>query len=411
MDSLDAGVVVLGPDGRIVEWTSSATRLTGVAVGLALGRNFWAAFPAIRTTEVEQAFEDVAKDGVSRRLLVAGREEELSGILFEFQIARSTNQGLTILFHRVRDGVGGRIAASHGRADDQVYIEAFDALPVAALLVGPTGVIIDANPVAAGLLRGPTPRALRGRTLVEWFDDATLQEALAKAEKFPTHLSTFLETGSAGPREIQGVLAPLIPGAIGSTLLFTATDVSREQVLQKKLTQAGRLSQLGALVAGVAHELNNPLAAISAFADAVASDARQTDLIESAAIIHAEAVRAGRIVRTLLDYAHQRRTALGPVNLRDTMERVLALQGNALRKSGVRVDLNIASDFPPVRGDSQELQQVFLNGVVNAQQALAGTGGKRVIEIGATLTDGAALVTIDDTGSGVPPELIDQVFD
>lgn len=411
LDSVDAGVVVLGPDGRIGEWTAAAARLTGIAAGLALGQNFWAAFPAIRTSEVERAFEDVGKDGVSRRLLVAGREQELPGILWEFQIARPANQGLTILFHRVRGGVGGRITASYGRADDQAYIDVFDALPVAALLLSPTGVIIDANPVAADLLHGPTPRALRGRTLVEWFDDPVLQEALGKAGKFPTHLSTLLETGSAGPREIRGVLAPLVPGAVGSTLLLTATDISREQILQKKLIQAGRLSQLGALVAGVAHELNNPLAAISAFADAVAADARQTDLIESAAIIHAEAVRAGRIVRTLLDYARQRRTALGPVNLRDTVERVLALQWNALRKSGVRVDLNIAADFPPVRGDSQELQQVFLNAIVNAQQAVAEVEGRRVIEIRATRTDGAALVTIDDSGSGVPPELLDQVFD
>src|SRR2546422_119689 len=145
-------------------------------------------------------------------------------------------------------------------------------------------------------------------------------------------------------------------------------------LLQRKLLQADRLSQLGALVSGVAHELNNPLAAIAAFAELLAVDPHQADLKESAEIICAEAMRAGRIVRTLLDFARQRPRVRAAVDLAEIVERVLSLQRSALKKGRVRGAVAIPDDLPAVIGDPQELQQVMLNAVVNARQAVEATG-------------------------------------
>jgi CheY-like chemotaxis protein len=193
--------------------------------------------------------------------------------------------------------------------------------------------------------------------------------------------------------------------------LFLAVDVSRELLLQRRLMQADRLSQLGALVSGVAHELNNPLAAIAAFAEMLAAERRNPDLQESAGIIQAEAMRAGRIVRTLLDFARQRPRVTAPVNLADVAEQVLALQRTALKKDRVRAAVAIPDGLPPVIGDPQELLQVLLNAVVNARQAIAASGRPGQVLIVAQRADEHVLLAVEDSGPGVPAGVLERVFE
>src|SRR2546426_711509 len=212
-------------------------------------------------------------------------------------------------------------------------------------------------------------------------------------------------------REVKAVVVNLAATAEPPKLLFLAVDVSREVLLQRRLLQADRLSQLGALVSGVAHELNNPLAAIAAFAEMLAASARTPDLKESAGIIQAEALRAGRIVGTLLDFARQRPRVSAAVDLAEVVEQVLGLQRTALKKARVRSAVAMPDDLPAVIGDPQELQQVVLNAVVNARQAIEGTGRPGQVLIVGQRTDGYVLVTVEDTGAGVPPEILDRVFE
>src|SRR3989441_12197660 len=188
-----------------------------------------------------------------------------------------------------------------------------------------------------------------------------------------THRQEFrltLEFAGESAREVEAVIDNVDPEDAAAKLLFFATDVSREVLLQQKLFKADRLAQLGALVSGVAHELNNPLAAIAAFAELLAVDATSSQLRESAEVINAEAQRAGRIVRTLLDFARQRPHARQPIDLRDTVDRVVALERSALKKARVHLSTDIPDHLPDPVGDQQELQQVLLNAIVNGIQAI-----------------------------------------
>ena len=214
-------------------------------------------------------------------------------------------------------------------------------------------------------------------------------------------------------REVEAVVVNVDPGGGGASpkLLFLAVDVSRELLLQRRLLQADRLAQVGALLSAVAHELNNPLAAIAAFAELLGANQSPVELKESADIILTEAMRAGRIIGTLLDFARQRPRMQGAVDLAEVVERALALQRGALKKAGVLVDWVVPSDLPAVMGDMQELQQVVLNLVVNARQAIESTGRPGQVTISARPSDGHVLVTVDDTGPGVPPEILDRVFE
>jgi signal transduction histidine kinase/CheY-like chemotaxis protein len=194
-------------------------------------------------------------------------------------------------------------------------------------------------------------------------------------------------------------------------MLGVAQDVTERKQLEESLIFADRMTSVGTLAAGVAHEMNNPLAAIAAFAEVLAAEAPTAEMKETAGIIHEEAMRAGRVVRTLLDFARQRPHRSELVDVKEVAERVLTLQRAALRRARIKAAINIADAVPPVVGDTQDVQQVLLNAVVNAIQAIEPTGRPGQITIGARRTDGFVGVTVDDTGPGVPPEIMDRVFD
>src|SRR5881628_3515595 len=122
-------------------------------------------------------------------------------------------------------------------------------------------------------------------------------------------------------------------------------------------------------------------------------------------------MRAGRIVQTLLDFARQRPRMQTAVDLGEIADRVLALQRSALKKARIRATISIPHDLPAVSGDPQELQQVMLNAVVNARQAIESSGRPGQVLITAKLVDGRMRVAVEDTGAGVPPEILDRVFE
>src|SRR5205823_3820036 len=138
---------------------------------------------------------------------------------------------------------------------------------------------------------------------------------------------------------------------------------------------------------------------------------RQAELRESAEVIRAEAMRAGRIVRTLLDFARQRPRVRVAVDLAEIVDRVLALQRSDLKKARARAAVAIPDDLPAVLGDPQELQQVVLNAVVNARQAVEASERPGQVLIIAKRTDNHVRVAVEDTGQGVPAEILDRVFE
>ena len=417
-DSLDIGVVAVAPDWTIAEWSSGAARVTGLASDQTLGRNFWVALSTAKGTDVERVLHEVLADGQPRSCLMRAPASEAAGTALEARVTRGPHSHLVIALERVRDELPPESRAAHllsaFEVERRLYLQLFNSLPTPALVLTADGQILDANPEGARLLDVPDTPSVRGRSLTDWAPTdqhaslaAALRDAVNRGQEF--HLT--LEPAGEATRDVQAVIVNVDPIERSPKLLFLAVDVSREMLLQRKLLQADRLSQLGALVSGVAHELNNPLAAIAAFAELLAVDPHQADLKESADIIRAEAMRAGRIVRTLLDFARQRPRAYAAVDLAETVERVLSLQRSALKKARVRAAVAIPDDLPAVMGDPQELQQVVLNAVVNARQAVEASGRPGQVLIIAKRTDDHVLVAVEDTGPGVPPEILDRVFE
>src|SRR5437867_6409889 len=408
----------MAPDWTIAAWSAAAARITALPADRVVGGSIWIAFPAAKGTELELVLVGVLADGKPRTFLAPAGTPEVAGTVLEIRITRGPENHLVLCFRPVHEELAPESRAaqllSALEAERRLYLQLFSSLPTPALVLSPGGQILDANPEGANLLGGADATALRGRLLTEWAPAAQqgmLAAGLRHAVTKRQDVALSFAFADEPAREVRAVVVNVDPVRAAPKLLFLALDVSREILLQQRLLQADRLSQLGALVSGVAHELNNPLAAIAAFGEALALEPHQSDLQESAEVIRSEAMRAGRIVQTLLDFARQRPRQQTAVDLGEIVERVLALKRSALKKARIRATVSIPNDVPALSGDPQELQQVVLNAVVNARQAIESTGRAGQIAIAARASGQHVLMTVDDTGPGVPPEVLDRVFE
>src|SRR5256884_3288680 len=416
LDSLEHGVVAIAPDWTIAAWTATAARITGLPAERVLGQSFWVAFPAAKATHIERVLQEVLHDGKSQMYLAPAAATDFPGMVSETQVSRGPHNHLIMVFRQVREELGPESRAAHLMSaletERRLYLQLFNSLPTPALVLTVDGQILESNPEGVKLLGGADAVALRGRPMGDWTPAAhrsPLGAALRDAVTHRQELSLTVEYAGEPPRDVRAVIVNVDPMRQTPKLLFLALDVSREALLQQRLLQADRLSQLGALVSGVAHELNNPLAAIAAFGEALVLDPSQADVQESSEVIRSEAMRAGRIVQTLLDFARQRPRVQTAVDLGEIADRVFALQRSGFKKARIRASVSVPKDVPAVAGDPQELQQVLLNAVVNARQAIEASGRPGQIGITAQATGKDVGGTVEDTGPGVPPEILDRV--
>ncbi len=418
LDSLEHGVVAIAPDWTIAAWSATAARITGLPAERVMGQSFWVAFPAARATHIERVLQEVLHDGKPQMYLAPAAATDFPGMVFETQVSRGPHNHLIMVFRQVREQLGPESRAAHVMSaletERRLYLQLFSSLPTPALVLTVDGQILESNPEGVKLLGVADPAALRGRPMGDWTPSAqrgALAAALREAVTQRQELRLTVEYAGEPPRDVRAVIVNVDPMRQSPKLLFLALDVSRESLLQQRLLQADRLSQLGALVSGVAHELNNPLAAIAAFGEALTLDPSQADVQESAEVIRSEAMRAGRIVQTLLDFARQRPRVQTAVDLGEIADRVLALQRSGFKKARIRASVSVPRDVPAVAGDPQELQQVLLNAVVNARQAIETSGRPGQIVITAQATGNHVVVTVEDTGPGVPADILDRVFE
>jgi two-component system NtrC family sensor kinase len=225
--------------------------------------------------------------------------------------------------------------------------------------------------------------------------------------------------GSAMWVEVTARAEPL---ASSSTLRVEALmrDVTERKKLQDQardlyhqLAQAEKLAALGQTMSGVAHELNNPLATILACAERLAGRRLDEQTRRDLDAIHNAAERAARIVRNLQTFARKRHTTRTTVDLNQVVRETTALRAFEQRAANVVIVEALAAGLPPVFADPHQIQQIVLNLVINAEQAMLGAHGRGTLILRSwqDLDRDAVILEVNDDGPGVPEDVQTKIFD
>ena len=218
-----------------------------------------------------------------------------------------------------------------------------------------------------------------------------------------------------GPLAVQLTVTLVRTDSDSRVKFVIMRDISERMRLERQIYHSERLASLGQLISGVAHELNNPLAAILGFAElSRETETADEELKDNLATIETEARRTARIVEDLLNFTRQRNETRDRADIHELLERCFTLLAYQFRSANVEVVRRYAEDLPAIVIDAYQMQQVFMNIIINAAQAMktAGTEDPRItVTTRYRSEDRSVVVDICDSGPGIPQEQTAQVFE
>ncbi len=208
-------------------------------------------------------------------------------------------------------------------------------------------------------------------------------------------------------------LASQAAAAIENARLFQELKDSYQhlQATQQRLLQSEKLAAVGQLISGVAHELNNPLTGVVGWSQYLLDQPLPSPVRAHVATINEQAQRATRIVQNLLTFSRQHKPEKSSVSLNEVAEKTLALRAYELRVNNILVQHILAPELPNIHADPHQLQQVILNLIINAEQAILGAGRSGNLAIETRLEGEGVLLTVSDDGPGIEPDLAKKIFD
>jgi C4-dicarboxylate-specific signal transduction histidine kinase len=213
---------------------------------------------------------------------------------------------------------------------------------------------------------------------------------------------------------------PAVQGIVLSSHDITEQVKSRERLdaIRAELNHATRLASMGALSAGIAHEINQPLSIMATWAEVAMREIREklTGDSEEALFalkrIDAALQRSGEIIRRMKDFARRSEPRVSTVDLTEAIDEVHLLLGHQLREAGVEISVEMDREIPPTFADRVQVHQVLVNLILNALEAMQTVDPQgRKVKIAAKVGEGELEVAVSDTGCGIPPDRLENVFD
>ena len=310
-------------------------------------------------------------------------------------------------------------AAEALRESEQQFRTVTEAHPIPVVIAQGSGIVLG-NP-AFWEMMGVTDREPESIDPRSWTAGGHGWEAFAdfvrEHRRYDNYQTNMVRGGQRFPVAIswRHIAYKGEPAVISSIVDLTESKRAEEELVRSReaLHQAEKLTALGSLLAGVSHELNNPLTIVTAQAGLLEELAAGSPMAERAEKVRRAGERCSKIVQTFLAMARQREPERSIIQASDVVRAALDLTEYSLRTAGIEVSFEVEPGLPPLHADSDQLHQVFVNLIVNAQQALQEKSGDRKLWLRIASAAGrrALCVEIEDNGPGVPPEIRRRVFE
>lgn len=194
-------------------------------------------------------------------------------------------------------------------------------------------------------------------------------------------------------------------------VIISVRDITIERKLEQQVVQSERLAAMGAMIGGVAHELNNPLTSILGVSELLQDTETSETARKQLGMLQQQARRAAEIVQNLTYFARPPAPGKSRINLTEVVERTLNLHAYSLRKNNITIDFLKESGMPYAMGDPHQLMQVFLNLILNAEQAIREGRDKGTLRIRLSKGENSVSVIFQDDGPGIPREHMASIFD
>jgi two-component system sensor kinase FixL len=431
--ALDA-IVVIGRDGRVRSVNAATERIFGYGAAELVGRNVRMLMPEPYAGEHDDYLANYLRTGEKKIIgigrEVAGRRKDGSTFAMELSVGEAKVAGEAIFVGIIRD-ISERKAAEAAQRESELRLRSLlDTVPDGIVVIDERGLIQSFSPAAERLF-GYASAEIAGHNV-------SILMPSPYREGHDSYLDRYLRTGERRIIGIGRVVVGLRKGGetfpmelqvsefgFAGKRFFTGfvRDLTEQQAakrriqdLQAELLHTSRLSVMGQMASTMAHELNQPLTAVMNYLEAARhllesgpQSAERIGGLMSRAVAQAE--RAGDVIRQLRQFVRKGETDHRAESLNTLVEEALALALVGARLSGVRVTLALDHSLPPVLVDAVQVQQVVLNLVRNAVEAMEAVE-RRELSITTCVTASAnmAEVTVADSGPGIAPEIADRLF-
>ena len=196
-----------------------------------------------------------------------------------------------------------------------------------------------------------------------------------------------------------------------SGAIVSVRDITVEKKLEQQIIQSERLAAMGQMIGGFAHELNNPLTSILGMSELLQEGEAPESVRKQMVVLQQQARRAAEIVQNLMYFSRPPAPGKTPIDLGELVQRTLHLHAYSLRKSNITVDFLKEASVPAVSGDAHQLMQVFLNLILNSEQAMREVRDRGTLRIRIEKQEKSVSVIFQDDGPGISPEILPNIFD
>jgi PAS domain S-box-containing protein len=301
------------------------------------------------------------------------------------------------------------------RSQEEFRLHLLESFPDLILVLDLEGQYTFVSARISDLL-GYGPEQLMGRNVDDAentsLELAALYHTVATGETSRTSCEYGSRHHDGSWRTMLGMASPLLDAdGKPAGVIISVRDVTTEKKLEQQIIQSERLAAMGQMIGGFAHELNNPLTSILGMAELLQENESSEGARKQLAVLHKEARRAAEIVQNLQYFARPPAPGRSQVNLNELVQRTVQMQAYPLRKSNITVDFLPEPNIPAIIADPNQLMQVFLNLLLNAEQAIRESREKGTIRVRIGRKPDSVWIVFQDDGPGIAAENLTHIFD